>query len=96
MSTTKEYFAFISYQRKDEKIADELRHKLEHYHLPSNVRKENPSFPKIIYPIFRDALELSGGVLSEQIEQALEQSKYLIVVCSPNSAKSPWVNRAIQ
>ena len=25
MSTTKDYFAFISYQRKDEKIADELR-----------------------------------------------------------------------
>lgn len=96
MSTAKEYFAFISYQRKDEKIADELRHKLEHYHLPSSVRKENPSFPKTIYPIFRDALELSGGVLSEQIEQALAQSKYLIVVCSPNSAKSPWVNKEVQ
>ena len=76
MSTTKEYFAFISYQRKDEKIADELRHKLEHYHLPSSIRKENPSFPKTIYPIFRDSLELSGGVLSEQIEQALEQSNF--------------------
>lgn len=96
MSAPKEYFAFISYQRKDERIADELRHKLEHYHLPSNVRKENPSFPKTIYPIFRDTLELSGGVLSEQIEQALDQSKYLIVVCSPNSAKSPWVNKEIQ
>lgn len=95
MSTIKEYFAFISYQRKDEKIADSLRHTLEHYHLPSNVRKDNPSFPKTIYPIFRDALELSGGVLSEQIEQALEQSKYLIVICSPNSAKSPWVNKEI-
>ena len=96
MSTTKEYFAFISYQRKDEKIADELRHKLEHYHLPSSIRKENPSFPKTIYPIFRDSLELSGGVLSEQIEQALEQSKFLIVVSSPNSAKSPWVNKEVQ
>lgn len=96
MSTIKEYFAFISYQRKDEKIADNLRHMLEHYHLPSNVRKENPSFPKTIYPIFRDALELSGGVLSEQIELALEQSKYLIVICSPNSAKSQWVNKEIQ
>lgn len=96
METSKEYFAFISYKREDEKIADELRRKLEHYRLPAKVRKDNPSLPKTIYPIFRDALELSGGVLSKQIEKALSQSKFLIVVCSPNSAKSPWVEKEIR
>lgn len=92
----KEYFAFISYQRKDEEWADRLRSKLEHYRLPSSVRKQDASLPKEIRPIFRDALELAGGVLAKEIETALQNSKYLIVICSPNSAKSPWVNKEIQ
>lgn len=96
MEQGKEYYAFISYQRKDEEWADRLRNKLEHYRLPLSVRKQDASLPKEIRPIFRDALELAGGVLAKEIETALQQSKYLIVICSPNSAKSPWVNKEIQ
>jgi len=86
MAQEKEYFAFISYQRKDEEWADRLRSKLEHYRLPSSVRRQDASLPKEIRPIFRDALELAGGVLAKEIETALQQSKFLIVICSPNSA----------
>lgn len=96
MAQEKEYFAFISYQRKDEEWADRLRNKLEHYRLPSSVRKQDASLPKEIRPIFRDTLELAGGVLAKEIETALNNSKFLIVICSPNSAKSPWVNKEIQ
>lgn len=96
MNQDKDYFAFISYQRKDEEWADWLRNKLEHYRLPSSVRKKDASLPKEIRPIFRDALELAGGVLAKEIETALQNSKFLIVICSPNSAKSPWVNKEIQ
>ena len=96
MEKDKEYFAFISYQRKDEEWADRLRNKLEHYRMPSSVRKQDASLPKEIRPIFRDALELAGGVLAKEIETALQQSKFLIVICSPSSAKSPWVNKEIQ
>lgn len=96
MPNEKQYFAFISYQRKDEEWADRLRSKLEHYRLPSSLRKQDLSLPKEIRPIFRDALELAGGVLAKEIETALQNSKFLIVICSPNSAKSPWVNKEIQ
>ena len=96
MAQEKEYFAFISYQRKDEEWADRLRSRLEHYRLSSSVRKQDASLPKEIRPIFRDALELAGGVLAKEIESALQQSKYLIVICSPNSAKSPWLNKEIK
>ncbi len=96
MAQEKEYFVFTSYQRKDEEWADRLRDKLEHYRLPSSVRRQDASLPKEIRPIFRDALELSGGVLAKEIETALQQSKFLIVICSPNSAKSPWLNKEIQ
>lgn len=43
MEQSKEYFAFISYQRKDEEWADTLRNNLEYYRLPSSVRKQNVS-----------------------------------------------------
>ena len=92
----KKFFAFISYQRQDEEYAEWLRKKLEHYRLPSSLREKDASLPKEIRPIFRDALELTGGFLAQEIEQALEQSKFLIVVCSPRSARSPWVNKEVE
>ena len=92
----KKFFAFISYQRQDEEYAEWLRKKLEHYRLPSSLRKKDASLPKEIRPIFRDALELTGGFLAQEIEQALEQSKFLIVICSPRSARSPWVNKEVE
>ena len=96
IAMNKKYFAFISYQRKDEKIAEWLRRKLENYHLPAKIRKGNVELPKDLRPIFRDSLELSGGFLAQEIEKALSDSRFLIVVCSPNSAKSPWVNKEVQ
>ncbi|MBR6749125.1 MAG: TIR domain-containing protein, partial [Bacteroidaceae bacterium] len=92
----KKFFAFISYQRQDEEYAEWLRKKLEHYRLPSSLREKDASLPKEIRPIFRDALELTGGFLAQEIEQALEQSKFLIVICSPRSARSPWVNKEVE
>ena len=92
----KRYFAFISYKREDLKQAEWLRNKLSHYRFPSQLRKENNSLPKAIRPLFRDSLELAGGFLAKEIETALSESKYLIVICSPRSAKSPWVNKEVQ
>lgn len=96
MEHNKEYFAFISYKREDEKWAKWLQHKLEHYHLPVNVRKENPSLPQSIRPVFKDTSELAAGVLAEEIHEALDNSKYLIVICSPRAAQSKWVGKEVQ
>lgn len=92
----KKYFAFISYKREDVKWADWLRRKLEHYRLPSSLRKQDASLPKEIRPVFRDMLELSGGLLAEEINEALRQSRYLIVICSPRAAQSPWVDKEVK
>ncbi|MGM9762540.1 MAG: TIR domain-containing protein [Candidatus Cryptobacteroides sp.] len=90
------YFAFISYQRNDEEIARWLHHQLEHYRLPVNIIKDREGIPKEMRPLFLDEAELSSGNLSEAISQALSDSKNLIVLCSPNSAKSSWVNKEVQ
>lgn len=88
------YYAFISYKREDEEWAKWLQHKLEHYKLPSNLNGRT-DLPKEIRPIFKDTSELNPGNLPQQIHDALEQSHYLIVICSPRSANSEWVNREV-
>ena len=96
MDQSKEYFAFISYKREDEKWAKWLQHKLEHYKLSSHVRKKNTGIPKDLRPVFKDTSELASGVLADQIWSALNNSKYLIVICSPRSAQSEWVSKEVQ
>ena len=96
MTRLYEYFAFISYKREDEKWAKWLQKKLESYSLPTSIRKENPELPNKIRPVFRDQSELSGGNLKAEIEKGLNASKFLIVICSPRSAKSPWVSKEVQ
>lgn len=90
-----QYFAFISYKREDEEWAKWLQHKLEHYKLPSNLNGRT-DLPKEIRPVFKDTSELTPGNLPDQIHRALELSKYLIVICSPRSAKSEWVNKEME
>ena len=89
-----QYYAFISYKREDESWAKWLQKKLEHYKLPANLNGR-ADIPKELRPIFRDTSELMPGNLPQQLHDALAQSKYLIVICSPNSAQSEWVNKEI-
>lgn len=94
MEQRNDFFAFISYKREDEKWAKWLENELEHYHLPTTLNGKE--LPKNLRPIFRDVDELSAGNLPEQIFHALSISKNLIVVCSPRSAQSEWVNKEIE
>lgn len=90
--------AFISYKREDEEWAKWLQKKLEHYKLPTEIRKKNPDLEFYECPrhIFKDTTDLSGGVLAEEIKKGLDSSKYLIVICSPRAARSKWVCKEVQ
>ena len=90
------YYAFISYNHRDEREAKWLQRQLEHYRLPSVARKEIGEDIKI-RPVFRYAVNLSLGDLRRQVKEELDASKFLIVICSPNSAQpniegKHWVN----
>lgn len=95
MNCTKRNFAFISYNQHDVKWAKWLRRKLEWYRLPSEIHNEFDN-SQYIRPVFRDRDELSSGKLGSELRKQLEASKYLIVICSPNSANSHWVNDEVQ
>ena len=95
------YYAFVSYSHKDEKWARWIQSALERYRLPAAVRKEaGKPLPERIRPVFRDATDLGVGKLVDNLRQELEQSKFLIVVCSPNSARpnaegKHWVDEEV-
>ena len=92
------YYAFISYSRKDEKWAKWLQRKLESYRLPSAIRNDaGGNIPKHIRPIFRDKTDIiAGGGIMENLRQELRDSRYLIVVCSPDAAQSAYVNNEVR
>ena len=77
--------AYISYSEKDEYWAKWLQKKLESYRLPSIIRKQAQYLPKRIHPVFRDKMEHTANLDADQNHE-LESSKFLIVICSTNSA----------
>ena len=93
------YVAFISYSHKDAAAGRWLHRKLEGYRLPKRLagtRGEDGEVPSRLTPIFRDRDELpAAGDLSERVRAALAASRNLIVLCSPDSAASPWVAKEI-
>lgn len=93
------YWAFISYSHRDRKWCDWLHKGLESYRVPKRLigrSSREGVVPARIFPVFRDREELpTSADLGEMIEQALAQSRYLIVICSSNAAQSQWVNAEI-
>jgi tetratricopeptide (TPR) repeat protein len=91
------YKAFISYAHGDERWARWLQRALENFKLPKSLRKAHPQMPARLFPIFRDRDELASSTdLSESIQRAMHDSETMILVCSPESAKSHWVNEEVR
>ncbi len=94
------YWAFISYSHQDEAWAKWLHKSLETYRVPRKLvgrASGQGEIPKRLLPVFRDRDELPGASdLGGKITEALSQSRSLIVVCSPKSAVSKWVNEEVK
>ena len=91
------YDAFISYRHAelDLHIAKKLHKGLETYKVPRAVAQK--SGKKSIRRVFRDQEELPiGSDLGDNIETALTESEFLIVVCSPRTPESTWVRKEIE
>jgi hypothetical protein len=85
--------AFISYSHSDETAARRLHKRLETFRPP----KVEQSPLLRVSPVFQDRDELStSSDLGGRITEALENSENLIVLCSPRSAASRWVNEEIR
>lgn len=90
------YNAFISYRHagKDSFVAERLHRCLETYKLPRTLAKTLKKSG--IKRVFRDREELPlTDNLNDYIVGALEDSEYLIVICSPRLKESEWCRKEI-
>jgi hypothetical protein len=94
------YRAFLSYSHRDREWGEWVHHRLESWPVPKDLvgQPKGPGpVPAKLRPIFRDRFDLEAGhSLREQVVAALGASDALIVVCSPHSAKSTYVNEEIR
>jgi tetratricopeptide (TPR) repeat protein len=94
------YRAFISYSHADTACAKWLHRALETFTMDKDLAGRETAtgvIPKALRPIFRDRDDFTAGhTLSDQTLAALDASAALIVVCSPSSAKSHYVNEEIR
>lgn len=93
------YDAFISYRHceLDSFVSVNLHRKLESYRLPGTVAAKLPEGRRKIERVFRDEAELPlSGNLSDPINQALNNSEFLIVICTPRLPESQWCRKEIE
>ena len=85
------YKAFISYRHftPDQEIAKKLHMYIENYTVPSKLKKKLGI--RRMGRVFRDQEELPlSANLGDDIHAALEQSEWLICICSPRYLESRW------
>lgn len=97
----KKYLAFISYRHADNKEqgrqwATWLHQAIETYDVPADLvgtkNSRGEEIPARIYPIFRDEEELPADAdLGRSIVNALDNTRLLIVLCSPRAVASTYV-----
>lgn len=97
------YDAFISYRHTeaDSFVAKNLHRQLESFKLPGNVahrlQESREEAKTKITRIFRDQEELPlVSNLADPIMEALKQSEFLIVICSPRLRESMWCKKEIE
>ena len=77
-----------------------VHRKLEGYYVPGDLvgrQTRDGPLPHRLIPVFRDRDELSAvHDLGLYIKSSLALSRHLVVICSPNSARSPYVDGEIR
>jgi WD40 repeat protein len=93
------YWAFISYSHADERFAACLHRRIETFAVPRPLigrRNALGEVPRRLRPVFRDRDELpTSADLGGHLKSALGHSRFLVVVCSRQSAQSRWVNEEV-
>ena len=93
------YDAFISYRHTelDKFVAEKLHKQLEAFSLPGSIAKKRKGQKTKIERVFRDKDELPlTSNLEDPIVQALKNSEWLIVICSPRLRESLWCKKEIE
>lgn len=91
------YAAFISYRHGglDEKVAKQVFRLLERYRVPRKIAKKIGT--NRIGRVFRDSEELKAGSdLSALIRDALDETEWLIIICTKRFKDSVWCMEEVE
>ncbi|MFC5834188.1 toll/interleukin-1 receptor domain-containing protein [Nonomuraea insulae] len=90
------FWAFISYNWSDKRQARSLHQRLERFTVPRLVRRAlrvRGLRDRHLRPVFRDDEEMTAsGVLDERLREAVDGSAAMVLLASPASALSPYVD----
>ena len=89
--TNSTYDVFVSYSRDDAAFVNKLVYRLGRYAPPKSLE-----LPTRCLSVFVDNKDLVGTEYYQAIEEVLNDAKKLIVVCSPSSRKSRYVEDEIR
>lgn len=91
------YWAYISYSHQDRRIARWCRDALSRQRVPRKMRDLVATGSSHLSPVFLDEESVSAApVLSAELRSALQNSRHLIVICSPFAVASSYVSDEIQ
>lgn len=94
------YVAFLSYSHRNRAETEWLHRALERYQIPKKLvgrPTEKGPVPARLIPVFRDRDELPASAdLGNALHAGLENSDHLIVIASPASAGSVYVEEEIR
>ncbi|HHT77014.1 MAG TPA: TIR domain-containing protein, partial [Clostridiaceae bacterium] len=75
-------------------VSEQIHKRLENLRVPGSIRKATGKGK--IRRVFRDQEELTvSSSLSDEILSALDESEFLIVICSPRTPESEWVSNEV-
>lgn len=90
-----QYRAFISYSQQDKAWGKRIHTWLETYRIPDGVVPVTQPDQRL-GRFFRDEEDMAAASdIGEIVRRAIENAESLIVICSPRSAQSKWVNAEI-
>src|SRR3712207_6686834 len=103
--STFKYDVFVSYaagcatdRTRDGVIARKLARALESYRFPRSLRRAHAGrIPAHLSRVFLDRDETRASAdLRRELQNALRDSRTLIVICSPRARRSRWVHEELE
>ena len=91
------FTAFISYSQRDRRRAKRLHLALKAYCVPRDISVPGLPEDRGLGPIFRDEENMAAHPsLHQALNLLIDSSRHLIVVCTPDSARSEWVDKEVR
>ena len=97
LKSTLGFAAFISYSQRNARIARKLHLALKRYKVPAGLEVPGLANDRTIGRVFRDDEDMGADPsLAQALDALIDSARTLVVVCTPDAARSPWVDKEVR